>query len=358
MSTEEIKSVNDLNNIFVRMSRELEPYFRRVEGYESFWKDLVTFGGDFPVAAGFAARISLAKRHEVGPPQGNQHWYRLLQSTYNAPPVCLEALWADALNLPDELERFFTHLKLKTSDFVDDFCRTSHASISANRLLEDTKIRVGEWDFTQDKNGVRDINQIIFNCEVNPNEILSLSKTQVHRVYESGFYDMSFPEGEEVRLITDRDTFKKLPYWDTQRRNLEGRGVEGTSLSMILQEDKFPLRYNWDDDQKILVRVPHSDEEKYQNADFQISIPFSHQPVFTLQFGGPRPVTPENWFYQFWVWVNDCNEVTPCNVDRNKGFFRFISKLAARPKNGGQSGNLILHRRYPTEFQAVCRPWR
>ena len=103
--------------------------------------------------------------------------------------------------------------------------------------------------------------------------------------------------------------------------------------------------------------------QDYMDADFQISFLWGGA-TFEVQNGmqptsapgGVNMAATASPWNGAWRWLNEINEITPCNVDRNKGFWRAVFKMAAKPRESGQRGHAILHRRFPFRgVSKICR---
>jgi hypothetical protein len=325
MNLENIKSTQELGNFLIREAHNTQELFDQIEGFPSYWRDIMHYGNEFPTGSGFASKVTCLQLPGMRENPGND-WYRLLHIAHNEQPVCLESLFADAPNLSEIVRQTFVKMKFITHDIFDDFCRMNFAALSKNRWPSE------KWDFVKDSDGNPDVTRIV--VKGHPGEFQELTiKGMVKDVRKFGEFYGTFPDKGNVPIITDEDTFLEVGQFPADER------------FYVLQKDEYPLRYNWDDEVKQLVRVHHSDLEKFLKADFQISFLLAKSPVFEIQSGmGPR--TKENWLQGVWRFVNEVNEVTPCNVDKNKGFFRLVLKQAARPKEAGFRGHAILHRRF------------
>lgn len=328
----------------------------------------------------------------------DNQWYRLMQSAFNTKPYCLESLWLDALNVQDNIQNIFRNLKHLTMDVMDEFYRNNHAALSQYRYagyVNDAgtqSLLRQQWRFATDADGNVDTTYIILNNTVDPDNISVLTVGGLlNRVRNEGMYIGTFPKDGNVNLVTDYDTFSNLPLYDTNVR-ADNRFRAPDSLNpayaattgyanYTLKNDPFALRYRWTTTEPgypsgVLKRVEQWGNqamtqgctsilnEGYDDADFQVSFLWGGA-AFSLQNGMQPTSAPGGVNFAAtaapwrgaWRWVNGINEVTPCNVDLNKGFWRAVFKLAAKPKDGGQRGNAILHRRFPyTGVTKVCRP--
>jgi hypothetical protein len=248
-----------------------------------------------------------------------------------------------------------------------------------------------QWRFATDANGDVDTTYVILDATVNPNNISLLTVGGLlNRIRNQGTYVGTFPTDGEIPLVTDYETFSNLPLYDTNVR-ADNRFRAPTTLNPAyaattsyagykLKNDPFALRYYWTTDDPaypdgVLKRIdqwsnnPMSEgcysnvSQDYEDADFQISFPWGRE-VFMLQNGMQPTTAPGGVNFAAtaapwrgaWRWVNEVNEITPCNVDRNKGFWRAVFKLAAKPSESGIRGHAVLHRRFPfTGVTKVCR---
>jgi hypothetical protein len=336
--TESIKSPQDLGNFLTRQAKKTQEIFANLPGFESFWRELVHYGDEFPVGLGFAARAA------GGTPENFDHlslWYRLQTVTYNTKPLCLESLFADSVNLGETLFWFFLNLKRVTNGVFDDFSRNAFVCESAFRWTAVDKCpKKGAWSFKEDENGSLAPEIILLADGVDPQNISALQENTLDYIRKYGTWAETFPAKGHIPLVTDEETFG-----DT---NILGE--------YKFQRDEMPLRYNFSDEGFEHLKRVLPDDPTYPQADFQLSMPLSAYPVFELQYSAPSQEKriKENWLEHAWKWVCDVNEITPCNVDRNRGFFRMLLNQAAKPKLGGFRGHVILHRRFH-KFPPVFR---
>lgn len=413
-----IRCASDISNIFTRSQYHLTVPFDEIEGMESTWADVIPNAGSFPIATGYAARMTTLAQQRLQPAvlngwvdmaglqpdcavscdpptqfleYGNaQHiWYRLQTQAFNTRPYCLESMLGDALNLPQQIQQIFMDLKYVTNDVRDEFGRNNFVGISQNRWLgydagtaSSPPLRA-QWRFATDANGNVDTTYIILNPTVNPNNISTLSTDFLNYIRNEGTYIATFPKDGEIPLMVDYDTFTSLPKYDTLRRqDMRFREPSKSdpsyaSISIYggwqLKADQFMLRYNWTTDDPlypagVLKRVFHWGNQQltegcmsvvsddYLQADFALAIPLSNKPVLDFQNGvGPTSfgegvnfaATADPWNGN-WRWHNpEADQFLPCNVDRNKGYWRSVWKMAARPRDFGKHGHVVLYRRFP-----------
>jgi hypothetical protein len=324
-------------------------------------------------------------------------WYRLMSAAFNSIPYCLESMWMDALNLSENIQAIFSSMKHMTMDIMDEFYRNNHAGISAFQWMgyvadDGTQsLQRQKWRFATDANGNVDTTYIILDSTIDPDNISLLTVGGVlNRIRNQGTYIGTFPKDGEIPLLTDYETFANLPLYDTNVR-ADNRFRAPTVLNpayaattsyggYTMRNDPFALRYYWTTTEPgypagVLKRIdqwgnnPISEgcysnvSQDYEDADFQVSFPWG-KAAFTLQNGMQPTSAPGGINFAAtaapwrgaWRWVNEVNEITPCNVDRNKGFWRAVFKLAAKPLESGIRGHAVLHRRFPyTGVTKVCR---
>lgn len=328
---------------------------------------------------------------------GDRVWYRLMNGSYNTQPYCLESLWADALNLEANIQAIYRNLKHVTMDTMDEFYRNNHAAITANNWMgyvENSgtqKLLKQQWRFATDADGNVDTTYIILNSTVNPNNISLLTVGGLlNRIRNFGIPVGTFPVDGNIDLITDYETFSQLPLYDTNVR-ADNRFRQPTVLNPAykatteyagwqLKNDPFALRYFWTTTEPgypngVLKRVNQWANEAlsqgcwsntstdYEDADFMVSFPWGGSTYVTQNGeqpmsapGGVNFADPASPWNGIWRWVNEVNEVTPCNQDRNKGYWRAVFKKAAKPVESGVRGHAVLHRRFPfTGVTKVCR---
>jgi len=324
-------------------------------------------------------------------------WYRLGFMAFNTKPYCLESMWGDALNLAENIQAIFTSLKHVTMDVMDEFSRNNHAAISAFRWLGKVaddgtqSLERQKWRFATDANGNVDTTYIILDSTIDPNDISVLTVGGLlNRIRNQGTYIGTFPKDGMVPVVTDYETFSELPLYDTNVRadnRFRSPGVLNPSYAATteyanynLRNDPFTMRYYWTTSEPgypsgVLKRVDvwadnamsegcfSNVSQDYENADFMVSFPFS-KPTFKIQNGMQPTSAPGGVNFAAtaapwrgaWRWLNEINEITPCNVDRNKGFWRGVFKLAAKPVESGLRGHAVLHRRFPFRgITKVCR---
>lgn len=325
----------------------------------------------------------------VKPGNANHEWYRLMHVAYNTTPFCLETMFANALSLEDQIEQIFKDLMYIRMDIMDEFYRNNYVGLSAFRWLGTDPaaaapaLRQDQWQFATDANGQVDTTYIVLDAGVDPDDIALLSTDILNRIRNYGIPMGTFDADGEITVVTDYESFSNLPLYDTNRREdnrfrapvvLNPAYKATTSYAGYnLKNDFFALRYNWTTTDPlypagVLKRVYQwsnqlisegcfsQTNQEYVDADFQLNIPFSGmEPVFMMQSGeqplsagsGANFAAVQSPWNGTWRWFNEVNEVTPCNSNRNKGYWGMILKKAAKPKMFGQRGHILLSRRFP-----------
>jgi len=418
----------DLSNAFTLAQHHLDKEFDSIQGITGVFDGMIPSGGSFPLNSGFAARTTTLAQQRLNHSQLNlwqpmvglqencdtscdppttvvdfanaQHnWYRLMQIAYNSSVYCLTQLFADHLNIQENIAQVFKDLKMLSTDLLDEFARNNHIALAANRWMgyapqdgSTPTLRLDDWHFATDVNGFTDTSVIILEAGVDPNFISLLSvQGMLNIIRDEGIRIHAFPASGAVPLVTDYLTFQELPLRDTNVR-ADNRFREPSLLNPSyaattnyadynLKNDYLALRYNYSPNdadypgQTVLRRVnawqnqPMSEgcwsnmSPSYRNASFQVSVMWAGS-TFTKQVGmmptsagsGTSFNNPQMPFGGMnWVWKNEVNEVTPANQDRNKGYWRLVAQLSAKPVKFGQFGHVILHRRFPfTGITGTC----
>jgi hypothetical protein len=423
-----IGCAGDISNAFTLAQHNLDREFMHIEGITGVFDDAIPDGGSFPLNSGFAARVTTLAQQRLNfdrlnlwqnmvglqedcatscqPPtevvdfaNAQHNWYRLKWIAYNTTPYCLTTLFADHLNIQEQIAQVFMDLKMLSIDLNDEFARDNHVSLAANRWMgyaptngTTPSLRFDDWHFATDANGNADTSVIILEAGVDPNAIALLSVGGfLNIIRDRGTRIHTFPVNGEIPLYSDYLTFQDLPLRDTNVRadnRFREAGVLNPDYASTLgyagyrlKPDQFAFRYNYAPNdpafpgQTILRRVNAwsnqpmsegcwSDEsEDYENASFQITIMWGGS-TFKRQIGSMpssagsgttfnNPTVP--WNGMNWVWFNEVNEVTPANMDRNLGFWRLVAQRAAKPVDFGKRGHVILHRRFPfTGITGTC----
>lgn len=358
-------------------------------GYQdlNLWQPMVGLQADCAVTCDPPTKV-------VDPGNAQHNWYRLMNIAYNTKPYCLESMMSAPLNINEQIEQVYKDLMYIRMDVMDEFYRNNYVGLSAFQWLAydppanqpgSPALLQDQWRFATDANGGVDTRYIILNPTVNPNNIGMLSTDILNRIRNYGIPMGTFnPEGT-IRLVTDYESFSNMPLYDTNRREdnrfrapvvLNPDYVATTTYGgYTLKNDFFQLRYMWRgpgevpgypagvleriyqwSNQQISEGCFSQTNQDYIDADFCLNIPFSDmESVFEMQSGetplsagsGVNFADPASPWNGTWRWVNEVNEVTPCNQDRNKGYWRMVLKKAAKPVMFGQRGHILLSRRYP-----------
>lgn len=328
----------------------------------------------------------------------NHKWYRMYDYAENTEAFCLKAMWADALNLPAQIRNIVNNLKMRTMEIDDEFYRSNYAAIAANRWVgiddgtNNPKIirtlnSNPAWRFEEDANGTVNVNKIILNEGFGPEDIGMASVDTFNHIRAVGRRKGAFPLQGAVPLMTDFETMSMLPKVDTnvrmdnRYRDPEKLDPAYASISSYagydMSEDPFALRYYWDTEDPdypdgVLTRIEHWQSEAvsegcwddvnedYLNADFILNM-FWNPDVYeyqTMSYGNPPGMDfsqPQSPYNGLWRFINEINEITPCNVDRTKAFWRAVFERAAKPDRY-DLGHTLLTRRFnsPGVFRS-CR---
>lgn len=352
-------------------------------GYEdlNLWQDMIGLQTDCVVTCDPPVKT-------VNPGNANHQWYRLMNISYNTQPYCLESMFSAALSLDQQIEQIYKDLMYIRMDVMDEFYRNNYVGLSAYRWLGRDSSAVNSlqqslWNFATFANGNVNTQYIELAAGVDPGDIALLSTDILNRIRNYGIPMGTFdPEGQ-ITVVTDYETFSNLPLYDTNRREdnrfrapvvLNPDYKATTSYAGYnLKNDFFALRYNYTEDDPlypggVLKRVYQwsnqaisegcfaNTNQAYIDADFEVNVPFSTTDnVFEMQ-SGEQPLSAGSGVnFQAsaspwdgtWRWLNEINEVTPCNQDRNKGYWRMVLKKAAKPIMFGQRGHIVLSRRFP-----------
>lgn len=352
-------------------------------GYDdlNLWQDMVGLQSDCVTTCDPPTKL-------VDPGNAQHNWYRLMNIAYNTRPYCLEQMFASSLGLDQQIAQIFLDLGNIRRDVMDEFYRNNQVGLSAYRWLPyddgaSSSLTTGNWQFATDANGNINTKYIVLGAGFSPSQIAILSTDILNRIRNYGIPMRTFMPDGQITLVTDYETFSNLPLYDTNRRE-DNRHRAPVVLNpeykatteyagYKLKNDYFALRYNWVTDEPgypagVLKRVYQWRNEaisegcfsntnsEYVDADFQLNIPFSEmQNVFDVQNGtqplsagsGANFAASASPWDGTWRWINENNNVTPCNEDRNKGYWRMVLKKAARPQFFGQRGHVVLARRFP-----------
>lgn len=321
-------------------------------------------------------------------------WVRMMEYAENTEAFCLISMLGEALSLDQQIRNHIRVLKTRTGEIMDEFKRSNYMAIARNKWMgveNNNSPRRALWRFAQDANGQPDTNYIILNPGIDPNNISLPTIPQLNYIVDQGTYNGAFPAAGGGTIITDWETISEIPRYDTNVRmdnryrqpsvlNPEYPGNETKDYAGFgWMRDPTAMRYNWTTSDPsypngVLKRVetwtdkPVSEgcwdevSQDYLEASFQIS-GFYNPNVMGLRnanivnpTGMPfdQPQSPYNGMWRF---VNEINEITPCNVDRTKAFWRMLMRMAADPIDNGEYGHIFLHRRF-NNFgpQKSCRP--
>lgn len=353
----------------------------------NLWQPMVALQDDCAVTCDPPVKV-------VNPGNANHQWYRLMNVAYNTTPYCLESMFASGFDLPMQIEQIYKDLFMIRADVMDEFYRNNQVGLSAFRWLAydnpatqagSSGLKQQQWQFATDANGFVDTRYIVLDSHINPDYIALPSTDILNRIRSFGIPMGTFSEEELIELVTDYELFSNIPLYDTNRREdnrFRAPGVLNPSYvstkeyaSYKLKEDLFMLRYNWRPGGQVagfpngvLERVYQWNDEQitegcfsqtsqaYIDADFSLIVVMSKtDPVFEMQSGeqplsagsGVNFAAVQSPWNGTWRWFNEVNEVTPCNSNRNKGYWGMIIKKAAKPKMFGQRGHVLLVRRFP-----------
>lgn len=412
--------VDTIRNIFTRAQHQLDTQFGYINGRMGVWDGRIRNLGAFPNGSGWATRSTVLgfqrPRHtsiRFEPMVGLQDdcvtscdvpsnlvklgnadhvWTRMTQYAENTEAFCLISMLGEALELGQQIRNHIKILKERTSAIMDEFKRANFVAIARNKWMGVEGLsapRRALWRFAQDENGQPDINYIILDAGIDPTNISLLTVPQLNYIIDTGTYNGAFPEGGGGELITDWETAQELPKFDTNVR-MDNRyrqpGVLSEEYNSVasyagirMPRDPFALRYYWTLDEPdypdgVLKRIEHWTEKPvsegcwdevstdYLEGDFQIS-PFYNPDVMGLQNAnivnppGMPFSQPQSPYNGMWEFKNEVNEVTPCNQDRTKAYWRMVMRMAAKPINNGELGHVVLHRRFNTRGPVKsCRP--
>jgi hypothetical protein len=402
---------NDLKNLFSRAQHQLASEFNRIDGIKGVWEGRIRNGGTFPVGSGFAARTTMLgfqrPRHstirwqpkvglqddcvvscntpsnKVTIQNADHKWYRVFEYAEHTEPYCLHSMWADALNLPDQIRNIVMNLKARSVEMMDEFYRANQVALSANKWVgvddgsNSGRIRKGLWRFETDANGSVNINKIILDPSIEPENVGLASIDTLNWIRETGSYTGAFPIQGNTKIITDYETASLLPKYDTNVRADNRYRAPGTldpSLAGVMSyggydfdRDPFIFRYYWDENDDnypngVLTRIDHWSSQPvsegcwddvstdYMNADFQLTIPFNNLVWMLQNYQVPNPPDmpyeqPHSPYNGMWQFFNEVNEITPCNSQRNLAYWQMILAKAAKPDRY-DLGHVLLHRRF------------
>lgn len=335
----------------------------------------------------------------------DHRWYRVMNHSEYTEPFCLKTMWQESFELKQQIQNIFNNLKMVTMTINDEFSRSNQVYYSDNHWIavddgtntprimnsQSTPSIMGKtWRFEQDVNGNFNVNKIILDPTINPANIGYLTVDVLNRVRQWGIYRMAFESGKNIEVITDWDTADYIPKIDSNQR-LDNRFREPTSLNPAFNaiksyanydfvEDPLLMRYFWDLNDPnypggVLTRIEAWNgvqasegciddvSQAYLDADFQISIPFNNKQWDFQTMSYPTSLPGQNFEQPFapysgmWTWQNNVSDqITPCNLERNMGYWYMVWEMAARPDRP-QLGHAVLHRRFNTRgVIKSCRP--
>jgi hypothetical protein len=403
-----VSCVDDIRNFFTRAQYTLDKDFAILEGVMGAWEGKIPSAGSFPIGSGWAARTTVLgfnRPRVTGAPRfqpmvglqddcvgscttptttiklGNadHKWYRMAEYAENTEVYCLTKMLGDALNLDAQIKNHIRIMKMRTMEIYDEYYRANQAILSENKWLgiDGSTPRRGLWRFEEDANGTVNVNKIILDTSVTAGNVSLLTQDFLNRIRLQGTYRGAFTKEGQAPLITDYETMSEIPkqdantrmdnrYRDPDKLN-PGLGAIGSYGNWDYHWDPFAMRYYWDladpnYPNGVLTRIDHWQEnpvsegcfddvaDDYLNADFQISFPFNPTVYGVQNLLLPTPTDtpasqPASPYHGLWRFINEVNEVTPCNQDRDLFYWRMVMKAAAKPENR-YLGHVVLHRLY------------
>lgn len=323
----------------------------------------------------------------------DHQWYRVFQHSEYTKPFCLKTMVQESgAFLNQQVQQQFDMLKGVTMDVNDEFMRSSVAGNSNNHWIavddgtntpKVAKVLSGSksWRFASDANGNTNVNKIILNSTItDPNSIGLLTVETLNEVRQNGMYNHAFTADGLMEVYTDSQTSLYIPKLDSNQR-MDNRwrdpeildpkfsGVQ-TYAGYAFPADPFSMRYFWDLNDSnypngVLTRINPWDNvqvsegcfseasQAFLNADFALAMPYNGMVGGYQTLSYPTP--PNQSFAQpfspydgMWKWVNDNNQITPCNIEKNLGFWYMVYERAFKPDKP-QLGHLVLHRRPYTQ---------
>lgn len=424
MAAIEISCAQDIATYFSRNQHYLEPTFRELKTIRGAWEGMIRNGGQFPTGTGFRARVSTLGSERMDPADmqwvamvglqddcvtscnvpsqevniGNadHRWYGVFSHGQYTTPFCLEKMWADSINLPQQIRNRMMNLKQRTVDVMDEFYRKNTLGYADHRWAGNSstgEVTDGGWNFEYDANGEVNIDKIIITDDSllgaggTPVNIGLPSLDAMNYIKEYGSYDGAFELDGPTTAMVDMEIAQQLPKFDTNVR-ADNRYRQPTVLNPGLntvdeyggfrfRRDPFIVRYYWDVDDPnypdgVLTRIKQWSKRRvsegcvstvstdYLKADFTVII-FPNEEVWEWQnYETPNP--PEMPFEQpfspyngIWHFRNQIDEITPCNRQKNLAYWEMILKKAAKP-NLTSMGHVYLVRRYNSRgVFASCR---
>lgn len=410
-----------IRNVFTRGQYDLDRQFSILSGKMGVWDGKIRNLGAMPNGSGWATRgttlgfqrpntttirftplvglqddcVSTCKppTNQVKLGNADHVWTRMVSYSENTEAFCLLKMLGDALSLDQQIKNHIRILKQRSADIMDEFKRGSYVAIARNKWAAVMNVpqapRRDLWRFAQDANGQPDVNYIILDAGIDPNNVSLLTVPNLNYIIDTGTYNNAFPDNGRSELITDWETAQELPKYDTNVR-MDNRYRDpavlnqrydsvGEYAGIKFTRDPFALRYDWTTTDPlypngVLKRIdPWTSKivsegcwsevaQDYLEADFQIS-PFYNPDVMGLMSanianpGGMPFQQPQSPYNGMWQFKNEVNEVTPCNEDRNLAYWRMIFLMAAKPIDNGELGHVVLHRRFNSRGPVKsCRP--
>lgn len=414
----------DIATYFSRNQHYLEPTFRELKTIRGAWEGMIRNGGNFPTGTGFRARVSTLGSERMDPADmvwtpmiglqddcvgtcnipsqevniGNadHRWYGVESHAQYTTPFCLEKMWADALNLPQQIRNRMMNLKQRTVDVMDEFYRKFSMGFADHRWVGNTNsgdVVENQWHFEQDANGFVNIDKIVLDSSLldgngAPTYIGLPSVDALNYIKEYGSYDGAFETDGITPIMVDMDIAQQLPKYDTNVRadnRYRAPAVLNPGLDTVdsyanyrFKRDPFLARYFWDVNDAnypdgVLTRIKQWSKRvvsegcvstastDYLKADFTVII-FPNEDVWEWQnYETPNP--PEMPYEQpfspyngIWHFRNQIDEITPCNRQKNLAYWEMILKKAAKP-NLTSLGHTYLVRRFNSRgIFPSCKP--
>lgn len=347
----------------------------RMAPADMVWTPLIGLQDDCVVSCNVPLR-------EVPIGNADHKWYGVFVHGQYTTPFCLESMWLDALNLPAQIRNRLMNLKRRSVDVMDEFFRMHQIQFSDHKWMgvddgtNSGTIREGLWRFELDANGQPNVNKIIL-IGVEPENVALPSISIFNWIREFGSYEGAFPLEGNIPIYTDFETATELPKFDTNVR-MDNRyrqpGALDPSLTGVdayagyrFNRDPFMFRYYWDTEDEnypdgVLTRINHWTNREvsencvsaasadYLNADFTLQVPFSNMVWEWQNYETPNPPDmpyeqPDSPYNGMWRFVNEVNEITPCNSQRNLAYWQMILKKAAKP-DMTNLGHVVLTRRF------------
>lgn len=414
--------IDTIRNIFTRAQHTLETQFGYLEGVTGIWDGRIKNLGNFPNSSGWAIRDTTlgfqrprvttlrfnpmvglqddcasscdVKTNLVRLGNADNIWTRMMEYAENTEAFCLVKMLGDALSLDQQIRNHLRILKTRTGEIMDEFKRSNYYAIARNKWMSvenNNSPRRALWRFAQDANGQPDVNYIILNPGIDPNNISLLTIPQLNYIIDTGTYNGAFPRGGGGEVITDWETIQEISKYDTNVR-MDNRYRDPSVLNPAYPgdgrksyagldwfRDPTAMRYYWTTSDPsypngVLKRIETWTDKQvsegcwdevstdYLEGDFQLSGFYNPDIMGLMNANLVNPTgmpfdQPQSPYNGMWNFKNEINEVTPCNQDRTKAYWRMVMRMAARPINNGELGHVFLHRRFNSRGpQKSCRP--